>query len=53
MARRRMSAKALEMLHLDRALRDLGVNQLSDSEVDEVRYGGSRVSSILRGFYNG
>ncbi|XP_042563788.1 LETM1 domain-containing protein 1-like isoform X2 [Clupea harengus] len=36
MARRRMSAKALEMLHLDRALRDLGVNQLSDSEVDEA-----------------
>lgn len=38
LARQRLSTKALELLHLDRALSSLGVDQLSDAEVEEVRY---------------
>ncbi|KAL2091030.1 hypothetical protein ACEWY4_013293 [Coilia grayii] len=38
MARGRLGAKALELLHLDRALGSLGVDQLSDAEVDEACY---------------
>ncbi|XP_076124319.1 LETM1 domain-containing protein 1-like [Alosa pseudoharengus] len=38
MARRRLSAKGLELLHLDRALSSLGVDQLCDAEVEEACY---------------
>ncbi|XP_062401264.1 LETM1 domain-containing protein 1-like [Sardina pilchardus] len=38
MARRRVNGKAMELLHLDRALSSLGVDQLSDAEVEEACY---------------